>query len=195
MLPRISTQSLLIIILGTLCLVTAQYKLPLKFDYISTSTPIETVPCIADRLYSNINPQFITYKLLWQLHHQGDIHGLRAELSSYDIKSIINTLNYIDNLGSQTELTALLAAGYYSHTQNVDHLYLLAEYLNNYALLYLPQRWPWLLRSIYITCHRLGDLKQSQRYAAALKHLTVKGVPTWVIQSPQWLSNETCNRH
>jgi hypothetical protein len=185
---RIFASKLLILSLAGLCLWGA---------YCQRPTLVYSAPhihlSIGDQILAQLDPAFAGYKLLFELHHLGDMEGRLSPLTDYDFKTLAQMLEHIDKLLPHTDLTALLAASYFSHSPNPEHLQEIALYLSRYSNHNLQQRWPWLLRALYITCKCLSNPHLSQQLASPLLSLKLSPKDRWVKNVTVWLTAENCH--
>jgi hypothetical protein len=191
---RTVTQKLLIPFISLGLFIVAAAQRPITMVKPLSSSTIKM--SLADHLFAKLDPVFTGYKLLFELHHLGDLEGNHLPLQAYDMPCILTILKTIDTLLPQTTLTALLAASYFSYSPVPEHVRQLSLYLADYSAPNLQNRWPWLLHALYLSCKRLGAVSLAQSLAAPLRHIQVHPMYAWVKTIPVWLQQDgACKTH
>jgi len=124
--------------------------------------------------------QLLSYLLAIRLQLHDNQAGKHVRYSQLDYQRLVNWLEQIYQLNTQSEYTMLLASRVYSQTRDRDRLRTILEYIDR-TFMHNPQlHWRRLVEASVIAKHQLGDLQLALQMADKLS-----GQPASV-EMPRW---------
>ncbi len=101
--------------------------------------------------------QFYFRILAFNLQNAGDTFGRSTALRYYDFNKLYHWFNLLDELDARSNMIPAMATYYFSQTQNTADVRYVVDYLYTHSTRDVPNKWWWLLQSIYLAMHKLGD--------------------------------------
>ena len=112
--------------------------------------------------------QLLSYLLAIRLQLHDNQAGKHVRYSQLDYQRLVNWLEQIYQLNTQSEYTMLLASRVYSQTRDKARLRIILEYIDR-TFMYNPQlHWRRLAEASVIAKHQLGDLQLALQMADKL---------------------------
>jgi hypothetical protein len=112
--------------------------------------------------------QLLSYLLAIRLQLHDNQAGKHVRYSQLDYQRLVNWLDQIYQLNTQSEYTMLLASRVYSQTRDRDRLRIILEYIDR-TFMHNPQlHWRRLAEASVIAKHQLGDLQLALKMADKL---------------------------
>ena len=124
--------------------------------------------------------QLLSYLLAIRLQLHDNQAGKHIRYSQLDYERLVNWLDHIYQLNTQSEYTMLLASRVYSQTRDRDRLRIILEYIDRTFMQNPQLHWRRLAEASVIAKHQLGDLPLALRMADKLS-----GQPASV-EMPRW---------
>ena len=120
--------------------------------------------------------EFYFRVLAFTLQNAGDTYGRFTSLRYYDFNKLYHWFMLLDELDSKSNMVPAMASYYFSQTQNTADVRYVVDYLYAHAMRDVAHKWWWLLQSIYLSMHKLGDMDLALKAAKPLQN---DGVPVW----------------
>lgn len=124
-----------------------------------------------------------------RLQNTGDTFGRNTPLYKYDYPMIEQWLFRIDSLDTRPHLVPMLAANYYSLSQNKADVKYLIPYLREQGLRDPKRKWWWLANAVYLANHKLEDKQWALEMAYELSELDAD-MPLWTRQMPAFIHEQ-----
>jgi hypothetical protein len=109
--------------------------------------------------------EFFFRVLAFQLQNAGDTYGRFTALRYYDFNKLYLWFNLLDDLDARSNMIPALATYYFAQTQNTADVRYVVDYLYTHATRDVPNKWWWLLQSIYLAAHKLNDMNLALKVA------------------------------
>lgn len=109
--------------------------------------------------------QFFFRVLAFQLQNAGDTYGRSTALRFYDFNKLYLWFTLLDDLDRRSNMIPSLATYYFAQTQNTEDVRYVVDYLYAHATRDVPEKWWWLLQSIYLSMHKLHDMDLALKVA------------------------------
>jgi len=124
--------------------------------------------------------QLFSYLLATRLQLHDNQAGKHIRYSLLDYERLVDWLDQIHRLNTQSEYTMLLASRVYSQTRDRDRLRIILEYIDR-TFMYNPQlHWRRLAEASVIAKHQLGDLQLALQMADKLSSQPAS------VEMPRW---------
>jgi hypothetical protein len=123
--------------------------------------------------------EFYFRGMAFTLQNAGDTFGRFTALRYYDFNKLYHWFNLLDELNSESNMLPSMASYYFAQTQNVADVRYMVDYLYSHAMRDVEHKWWWLLQSIYLSMHKLGDMDLALKVAKPLRN---DKVPVWAQQ-------------
>ena len=124
--------------------------------------------------------QLFSYLLAIRLQLHDNQAGKHIRYSQLDYERLVNWLDQIYQLNTQSEYTMMLASRVYSQTRDRDRLRTMLEYIDR-TFMHNPQlHWRRLAEASVIAKHQLGDLPLALRMADKLSSQPAS------VEMPRW---------
>jgi len=124
--------------------------------------------------------QLLSYLLAIRLQLHDNQAGKHIRYSQLDYERLVNWLDQIYGLNTQSEYTMLLASRVYSQTRDKDRLRIILEYIDR-TFRHNPQlHWRRLAEASVIAKHQLGDLQLALQMAERLSSQPAS------VEMPRW---------
>jgi len=124
--------------------------------------------------------QLFSYLLAIRLQLHDNQAGKHIRYSQLDYERLVNWLDQIYQLNTQSEYTMMLASRVYSQTRDRDRLRTILEYINRTFMLNPQLHWRRLAEASVIAKHQLGDLPLALQMADKLSSQPASVVmPRW----------------
>ena len=120
--------------------------------------------------------EFYFRSMAFTLQNAGDTYGRFTALRYYDFNKLYHWFMLLDELDSKSNMVPAMASYYFSQTQNTADVRYVVDYLYAHAMHDVPHKWWWLLQSIYLSMHKLGDMDLAIKVAKPLQN---ESVPVW----------------
>jgi hypothetical protein len=120
--------------------------------------------------------EFYFRGLAFTLQNAGDTYGRFTSLRYYDFNKLYNWFMLLDELNSKSNMVPAMASYYFAQTQNTADVRYIVDYLYAHAMHDVAHKWWWLLQSIYLSMHKLGDMDLAIKVAKPLQN---ENVPVW----------------
>ncbi len=134
-------------------------------NYRPLSTPF------ASTIYRGLSMgsgQLFSYLLAIRLQLHDNQAGKHVRYSQLDYERLVNWLDQIYQLNTQSEYTMLLASRVYSQTRDRDRLRIILEYIDRTFMQNPQLHWRRLAEASVIAKHQLGDLQLALQMADQL---------------------------
>ena len=146
-------------------------------NYRPLSTPF------ASAIYQGLSmgsEQLFSYLLAIRLQLHDNQAGKHIRYSQLDYERLVNWLDQIYQLNTQSEYTMMLASRVYSQTRDRDRLRTMLEYIDR-TFMHNPQlHWRRLAEASVIAKHQLGDLPLALQMADKLSSQPAS------VEMPRW---------
>ncbi len=123
--------------------------------------------------------QFYFRILAFNLQNAGDTFGRSTALRYYDFNKLYHWFNLLDELDAKSNMIPAMATYYFSQTQNTADVRYVVDYLYTHSTRDVPEKWWWLLQSIYLAMHKLNDNDLALKVSTPLVN---KDVPAFAQQ-------------
>lgn len=120
--------------------------------------------------------EFYFRTLAFMLQNSGDTYGQFSPLRYYDFNKLYQWFTLLDELDAKSNMLPSMASYYFSSTQNTADVRYMVDYLYSHAVRDVEHKWWWLLQTIYLSMHKLGDMDLALK---AAKPLQDDHVPVW----------------
>lgn len=157
-----------------LLLITAFLQLGFWYHTKDMTPDLGVVPEVPGRQAMHAltfgDDQFYFRILAFNLQNAGDTFGRSTALRYYDFSRLYMWFTLLDELDARSDMIPAMATYYFSQTQNTDDIRYVVDYLYNHATRDIEHKWWWLLQSIYLATHRLGDMDLALKVAKPMLH-------------------------
>jgi hypothetical protein len=146
-------------------------------SYRPLSTPF------ASTIYQGLSMgsgQLLSYLLAIRLQLHDNQAGKHIRYSQLDYQRLVNWLDQIYQLNTQSEYTMLLASRVYSQTRDRDRLRIILEYIDRTFMQNPQSHWRRLAEASVIAKHKLGDLQLALQMADKLSSQPAS------VEMPRW---------
>jgi hypothetical protein len=106
-------------------------------------------------------------------------------LYKYDFAKLYAWFLLLDSLDDESNYIPFVASYYYSQTQYVPDVRYVVDYLYQYSIFRVQQKYWWLAQAVYLAQHKLHDSDLALKLAAPLEH--ADNAPFWVRQLPAFV--------
>lgn len=131
--------------------------------------------------------QFLFRVLCFYLQNAGDSGGRFSSLTKYDYSALEKWFYLLDELDSESNYTAAMAAYYYGVTPKTKDVRHVVSYLRSHTRKNPAKKWRWLAHAAYLAKHRIKDEKLALEIAKELAGLDVSDMPLWTRQMPAFI--------
>lgn len=114
------------------------------------------------------DPEFYFRILTMEIQNAGDTYGRFTSLRYYDFNKLYHWFNLLDELDYRSNIVPAMATYYFSQTQNIADVRYVVDYLYAHATRDVPQKWWWLLQSVYLSTHKLKDMDLAVKVATPM---------------------------
>ncbi len=118
------------------------------------------------------------------LQNLGNTGGYTAKFEEYDYERLMSWFERAGALDARSDMLALLAAYYFSATENPAQLRLVIDYLAKAGDSAEGQKWRWLAQAVYLARFRLNDNELALFLARKLAALDNPAMPLWTRRMP-----------
>ena len=123
--------------------------------------------------------EFFFRVLAYDLQNAGDTFGRFTSLRLYDFNKLYLWFNLLDGLDAKSNMIPSMATYYFGQTQNTADVKYVVDYLYTHATRDIPNKWWWLVQSIYLATHKLENMDLALKVS---KPLVNPKVPAWAQQ-------------
>jgi len=123
--------------------------------------------------------QFFFRVLAFNLQNAGDTFGRFTSLRLYDFSRLYLWFGILDELDARSNMIPSMATYYFGQTQNTADVKYVVDYLYTHSTRDVPNKWWWLVQSIYLASHKLDDMDLALKVSAPLVD---PKVPAWAQQ-------------
>lgn len=123
------------------------------------------------------------------LQNLGDTGGRTTAFRDYDYDRLTGWFRLADKMDPHANFVPILAAFYFSSTDNPAQIVPLAQYLHDVGNSIEGQRWRWLAQAIYLARYKMNDLDKAYAWAQELAALPRADMPIWTKQMPAFVRN------
>jgi hypothetical protein len=123
--------------------------------------------------------QFFFRVLAFNLQNAGDTFGRFTSLRLYDFNRLYLWFGILDDLDAKSNMIPSMATYYFGQTQNTADVKYIVDYLYTHSTRDVPNKWWWLVQSIYLASHKLNDMDLALKVSAPLVD---PKVPAWAQQ-------------
>jgi hypothetical protein len=123
--------------------------------------------------------EFFFRILAFNLQNAGDTFGRFTSLRMYDFNRLSLWFYLLDGLDAKSNMIPSMATYYFGQTQNTEDVRYIVDYLYDHATRDVPNKWWWLVQSIYLASHKLNDMDLALKVSAPLVD---PKVPAWAQQ-------------
>jgi len=124
--------------------------------------------------------QLLSYLLVIRLQLHDNQAGKHIRYSRLDYERLVDWLDQIHRLNTQSEYTMLLASRVYSQTRDRDRLRIILEYIDRTFMQNPQLHWRRLAEASVIAKHQLGDLQLALQMADKLSSQPAS------VEMPRW---------
>ncbi len=103
--------------------------------------------------------EFFFRVLAFNLQNAGDTYGRFTSLRHYDMRKLYHWWMLLDELNPKSDMLPAMATYYFAQTQNKADVRYIVDYLYAHATRDVPDKWWWLMQSIYLSQHKLEDME------------------------------------
>lgn len=179
------------ILLGLCCLalVIAHAGLAMFTRNIHSNPPVMTAPPgeVSRKAMAFGDDQFLYRVLSIDLQNAGDGGGRVTPISQYNYDYVLGWLRAVEALDPLAQHHYILAARYFSYTQNAADLRRVIAFIFEKASRNPERHWFWVTQCIELADHRLGDTAYALQIAQVAAAYTFPEVPAWVWMFPALL--------
>ena len=122
------------------------------------------------------------------IQNSGDTFGRFTALYKYDFKKLYQWFHLLDTLNNTSNYLPSMATYYFSQTQNPSDVRYIVDYLDEYTLGRVKDKWWWVVQGVYLAQHKLNDSDRAQQLAERLRG--VHGIPIWAQQTPAFIHEQ-----
>lgn len=123
------------------------------------------------------------------LQNLGDTGGRTTAFRDYDYDRLTGWFRLADKMDPHANFVPILAAFYFSSTDNPAQIVPLAQYLHDVGNSAEGQRWRWLAQAIYLARYKMNDLDKAYTWAQELAAIPRTDMPIWTKQMPAFVRN------
>lgn len=143
----------------------------------------------ASRTYLADN-EFAFRNYALNLQNFGDIGGRTMSLQKYNYENLHEWLIFLDDLNSKSSFSPLIAAYYYSATQNPEQLDVIIDFLERVGKRPYGENWRWLVQAIFLAKHVQKDNDKALRLANIVAKQYREEMPSYVKRMPAFITAE-----
>ncbi len=158
------------------------------YDTRAVWSNVPPVPTEGGVVAMALGDRQLAYRITgFMLQNLGDSGDRTTPLQDYDYDRLVQWFYLADRLDPASNFVPLLAAYYFSSTQNADQLTPLIEYLRIVGHRPQGEKWRWLAQAVYLARFRQGDLNKAIALAEELSGEWHPGRPLWMKQMPAFI--------
>ena len=124
--------------------------------------------------------KLLSYLLVMRLQLHDNQAGKHVRYSRLDYERLVDWLDQIHRLNTQSEYTMLLASRVYSQTRDRDRLRIILEFIDRTFMQNPQLHWRRLAEASVIAKHKLGDLQLALQMAEKLSSQPAS------VEMPRW---------
>jgi hypothetical protein len=123
------------------------------------------------------------YRIMsFRMNNIGDTFGRFTPLKNYNLEKLYHWFSRLDMFDSRSNSLAILAANYFSQTQDAPQVIHMVNYLYEHSKDNPKQKWWWLTQATYLAMHKLKDNDLALKVASPLEG--VENIPQWAQEMP-----------
>ncbi|MCE7886327.1 MAG: hypothetical protein DYH13_02330 [Alphaproteobacteria bacterium PRO2] len=123
------------------------------------------------------------------LQNLGDTGGRVTSFEKYDYDRLAGWFNLADKMDPHANFVPMLAAFYFSATEDPVQIAPLADYLHRAGNSAEGERWRWLAQAVYLAHYKLKDFDKAYAWAQELAAIPRNDMPMWTKQMPAFVRN------
>lgn len=121
-----------------------------------------------------------------RIQNAGDVYAGMTPLKYYDYQYLTKWFKYLDELNSDSRVSASLASYVYSNTKDKQKTKILISYLEDKARLDIDKNWWWAFQGIYLA-RSIKDYDKELELAKLLATNQDPNAPLWTKQIPAFI--------
>ncbi len=130
--------------------------------------------------------EFLFRILSLRIQNAGDIYAGYTPLKYYDYQHLTKWFKYLDQLNSDSRVSASLASYVYSNIKDKHKTRILISYLEDKARLDIDKNWWWAFQAIYLA-RSIKDYDKEMELAKLLASNQDPNAPLWTKQIPAFI--------
>jgi hypothetical protein len=123
------------------------------------------------------------------LQNLGDTGGRTTAFRDYDYDRLTGWFRLAGKMDPHANFVPILAAFYFSATEDPVQIAPLAEYLHHAGNSAEGERWRWLAQAVYLAQYKLHDFDKAYLWAQELASIPRNDMPIWTKQMPSFVRN------